>query len=116
MQEEISVPREKHGFLIGARGAIREEIQMESHATILIPAPKESSDLVKIIGRKENVAAAKAKIQAVLAAAVKDAPAPTRTKPKNSSFSRVAKKKEKKKSSEAESRKPQTKPNRKRKK
>jgi hypothetical protein len=77
--DEIAVPKEKHGALIGRDGNMREEIQMECHCTLLIPPQKSENENVKILGRKEGVHAAKEKIKALMAAeAAKDgAKAPT---------------------------------------
>lgn len=77
VSEEIAVPKAKHGVLIGRNGNTREEIQMDCHCTLLIPPQKpDSSDYVKLIGRKEGVDAAKKKINALLAEeAAKDAAA-----------------------------------------
>lgn len=67
VSEEVAVTKEKHGFLIGREGNTREEIQMECHVTLLIPPQKSETDLVKLIGRKENISAAKEKIRTIMA-------------------------------------------------
>jgi len=62
-QIDVHVPKSRHSFIIGKNGSVREEIQLDTHTTIIVPPPRpEHTENIRVIGRKENLEAAKAKI------------------------------------------------------
>ncbi|CDK27614.1 unnamed protein product [Kuraishia capsulata CBS 1993] len=60
--EEVVVPKQRHGRIIGAGGSTRRDICSEFGVTIDIPKLNVESDVVKVTGSPESVEKAKAKI------------------------------------------------------
>lgn len=69
----VPIPVERHGTIIGLGGQIKKEIESEFNVNILIPfqgskdANGKLDENIKIIGSKENVEKAKAKVVALAA-------------------------------------------------
>lgn len=56
---EVSVPQKFHPHIIGRRGANINKIKEETCTSISIPSDKEKSDIIRIEGDPQGVAAAK---------------------------------------------------------
>ena len=54
-----------HGSVIGKGGATLRKIREETDTKIELPQENSDSDVIRIIGRKENVQKARAKILAI---------------------------------------------------
>ncbi|KAK7205812.1 hypothetical protein BZA70DRAFT_143250 [Myxozyma melibiosi] len=61
VEEVIEVEQDKHRFLIGREGAIKKSIESENGVELWVP-PQGTTKEVKIVGKKEAVEKAKAKI------------------------------------------------------
>jgi hypothetical protein len=57
--EEMSIPFEYHGQIIGQKGAFIRQLMEENDVTISIPPAVDRLDKVKIIGPKNNIAGAR---------------------------------------------------------
>ena len=56
---EVSVPQKFHPHVIGKKGANINRIKEETCTSISIPSDKEKSDIIRIEGDPQGVAAAK---------------------------------------------------------
>lgn len=64
--KKISVPRERHGQLIGKKGKTLEGIRRKSGAQITVPKPTESTNEITIVGRADEVTRAEELIEEFL--------------------------------------------------
>ncbi|XP_012272523.1 vigilin [Orussus abietinus] len=62
---EVSIFKQFHKFVIGKGGANIRKIREETQTKIELPAEGEKSDVITIIGKKENVEEAKERIQSI---------------------------------------------------
>lgn len=67
MTETIEVPVTQHRELIGANGAIRKQIEDDFSVSLNVPRQGSGQTGVKLAGRPENVAKAKAHIESITA-------------------------------------------------
>lgn len=64
--EEVDVPKNLHGRVIGKGGQKRSEIRDETHCIITVPEQGQASTVITVVGRQENVTRAKAMIKAAI--------------------------------------------------
>eukprot|EP00045_Choanoeca_perplexa_P012430 m.135649 g.135649 ORF g.135649 m.135649 type:complete len:1214 (+) comp16001_c0_seq1:180-3821(+) len=60
---EISIPKEHHRFIIGSKGAVRQEIEDRHACRIYIPKADDPSLIIKIVGTAANCRAAAKEVQ-----------------------------------------------------
>ena len=63
IQESIEVPKDKHRLLIGSGGETRRALEKEFGVNINVPRANEDSHVIRILGKSEDVAKAKADIE-----------------------------------------------------
>lgn len=68
--EELAIPKELHGRVIGRKGAKLREIREESQASISIPKPEEAKATITLQGRQEQVVRARELIKKVVQSVV----------------------------------------------
>ncbi|GAB6018560.1 hypothetical protein CHUAL_000255 [Chamberlinius hualienensis] len=59
----VSIPKDHHRFIMGKNGKFLKELEMTTATKITIPRADENSDIIKIMGTKENVDKARHEIQ-----------------------------------------------------
>lgn len=59
----ISIPKEHHRFIMGKNGKLLKDLEQTTATKITIPRADENSDIIKIMGTKENVDKARHEIQ-----------------------------------------------------
>ena len=64
-QEEVRIFKKFHGSVIGRGGATLRKIRDETDTKIELPQENSDNDMIRIIGRKENVEKARARILAI---------------------------------------------------
>ena len=64
-REEVRVFKKFHANVIGKGGATLRKLREETDTKIELPGEKSDSDVIVIIGRKENVQKARARIEAI---------------------------------------------------
>ncbi|KAL0268526.1 UNVERIFIED_CONTAM: hypothetical protein PYX00_010437 [Menopon gallinae] len=62
---EVPIHKQLHKFVIGKEGANIKKIRAETQTKIDLPGEDESSDVIRITGKKENVYQAKEKIEKI---------------------------------------------------
>lgn len=73
-REEVRVFKKFHGSVIGKGGATLRKIREETDTKIDLPGESSQSDVIVIIGRKENVQKARAKIMDIEKEMVRNSP------------------------------------------
>jgi len=63
--QTIRIPREHHRFILGAKGAKLQELELQTATKITIPRADDNSDLIKIVGTKEGIDKAMHDIQVI---------------------------------------------------
>ncbi len=71
-QESVRIFKKFHGSVIGRGGAKLRKIKEETNTKIELPQEGSDSDVIVIIGKKENVQKAKARILAIEKDMVRD--------------------------------------------
>lgn len=61
--EEMNVPFNFHGQLIGQKGKEIRQIMEECEVTIAVPKPEERSDVIRIIGPRSKIDGARKMIE-----------------------------------------------------
>lgn len=64
-EEDVRVFKKFHGSVIGKGGATLRKIREDTDTKIELPQENSDSDVIRIIGRKENVQKARARILAI---------------------------------------------------
>ena len=64
-REEVRVFKQFHGNIVGKGGSTLRKIREETDTRIELPTESSDSDVIVIIGRKENVQKARARILAI---------------------------------------------------
>ncbi len=62
---EIEIPKDHHRFILGAKGKKLEGLQLASATQISLPAQKENSDIITIVGSKDGIERARHEIQCI---------------------------------------------------
>lgn len=61
----ISIPKEHHRFILGKSGKRLQALELSTATKITVPRPDENSDMIKIVGTKENIDKARHEIQII---------------------------------------------------
>ncbi|GAV00143.1 hypothetical protein RvY_11033 [Ramazzottius varieornatus] len=61
----LNIPKEYHRFLLGPKGAVKQEIESATATKIFVPRMDEDSDAIRISGPKESIDSARQRIMQI---------------------------------------------------